>query len=221
MKLKPTLLFMLLATIAACTKAERETHTLDSAVKSALNYQHGTYFVYYDSLAQTVDSFALVSNRQLYQETTGYRDEMITLLLRQYNRVPGWTVSDTLMITLANINTIAMNYLPAQQSGFVRTTYSYESFNYPFSAAGIDHPAVIARRDTVTEWSDTSIIANNHHITDVTAINLHGASTGGSPYAYSDTFYISPSRGILAINLYHPLVGMHKRWRLLRAQVNK
>jgi hypothetical protein len=211
--------------MVSCNKAV-STHTspvaMNAAFKNAFNFSPGSYWVYYDSLSGSIDSFVVVGNTNGHQLCTinSVDCDCYTVNMREYNTMPGIYDSATLIFFLTAPDTLWLEYIssPNTITGGLRK-YAYTGIRYPFSSKDRAHADSFVSRDTVVQWNESLLMVGSSVYDNVSAISIHGDFSLNGAIRFNDTFFVAANDGIVKMFMHHPLEELHKHWVLLRKHV--
>jgi len=208
------LLVMISLVISAsgCHKSVPAYYPVNATVKADFNYKDGTYWVYQDALSGEVDSFVVWQSLDgpVQNQSANYSFEDIGIGIHQYG-----------------IYGVAEWYLTLGESviGISSPNTDYGEFSlYPFKVGILEYTA--SDSGYVVSIFPTYSLDGNIFET-VEEINHFGSTFGlNTPFQqqWNDTFYFSPTAGIIKMILNHPqdtAYNQHRVWELLRYNLIK
>ncbi len=211
--------FCLLLTMQACRKIAQIKKETKNAITSSFDFQTNSYWVYLDSLTSTADSFTVThcQNKLKLDNLSGTDIDELSLTIMDYNSLNSNAEIFTWRLVLGT-SSVAFYIDDPKTANY---GYTGKVFSYPFKDDYFE-TVVNGKYNAYSKLIKIypSLTINGVCFTNVAQIHLFTSSdVPGSPYVQNDFIYVCAEKGIVKMDIDHPLDGLRKSWDLLRFQV--
>ncbi len=213
-------LFLFLFVLNSCKK-QLPHYSIDSDLKTAFNYQPGTYWIYKDSLSGRIDSFYVTQNVFQANVPSGdvTQDEITINVVEKDIDANSTGATSILYYLYVGGNMVSIQYAPDSPSQGEYILYN-PFFTYPFQLGAFVWKSGFAGS---SDESYCMQIFPSYTLNGLVFLNVAEIPHGSSgPGGYLDTFFVNADVLIAKMDLHHPYdsVGT-KVWELQRWNIVK
>lgn len=207
---------------SSCSKKANNNTPIVSGLKTAFNYQPGTYWVYKDSLSGRVDSFYITSNVQsklISNIGNGTLDDInIAMTEKNIGSVFSTDTLSWIWFLAQNYAVLGVTGLPIILGGGFNYT---PLITYPFTIGAMKAP-LSACSDSYLNLISSTYNLNGNDFMNVAEITEVATQYNYIYDSFSDHIFVNADVGIIKMRLNHPYdtIGT-KVWELQRWHIVK